>query len=177
MKRLKGFKQDIKARALSFFANSNTVMVNQKLIEELRQLSLNNGNCNARICLHTSSDSNFHEMVVLEREGFYFPPHRHTNKGESCHIIEGELAVFTFDDLGKVNNHTVLGKDGNLMSRVGIGQWHLTLPLTDPVIYHEAKPGPFVAASDSEFAQWAPARDDTKGGFLYLQALLRDHVV
>ena len=177
MKRLKGFKQDIKARALSFFANSNTVVVSQKLIDELKQLSAENGNCNARLCLHTAPDSSFHEMIVLEREGFYFPPHRHTNKGESCHIIEGELAVFTFDDAGKVTHHTVLGKDGNITSRVGIGQFHLTLALTDPVIYHETKPGPFVETTNSAFASWAPARDDTKGGYLYLQGLLAENPV
>lgn len=173
----KQWKQDTSARALTFFAHSNTVAINQELIDAIAEASHINGKCNARLCLHSSPESNFHEMIILEREGFFFPPHRHANKGESCHIIKGELAVFTFDDNGKVVNHVTIGKDGNILSRIGIGQWHLTLPLTDPVIYHEAKPGPFLGAKDSEFAPWAPERGDTKNGYLYLQSLLHDYPV
>ena len=152
------FKRDLTAHSVSFFALDQTVTVNDEMIDALILESAAAGNRPARICLHTMPDADFHEMVVLERVGHYFPPHRHPFKGESIHVIEGQLAVFTFDDKGAVLSATPLGRDGNLISRVGAGQWHFTLPLTDPVIYHEAKPGPFLGTRDRDFAKWAPRR-------------------
>jgi cupin fold WbuC family metalloprotein len=167
------FKRDLKDRGASFFAVDQTTIVTKNLIRALTEESTAAGGISARICLHTMPDADFHEMIVLERGDHYFPPHRHVFKGESCHIIEGELAMFTFDDGGEVQTATVLGRKGSLMSRVGINQWHFTLPLTDPVIYHEAKPGPFLGDKDREFARWAPRANDKKSWRKYCGGLLK----
>ncbi len=152
------FRRDLTAHSVSFFAVDQTVTVDDATIDALILESAAAGNRPARICLHTMPDADFHEMVVLERTGHYFPPHRHPFKGESLHVIEGQLAVFTFDDRGAVLGATALGRDGNLIARVGANVWHLTLPLTDPVVYHESKPGPFLGTRDRDFAPWAPRR-------------------
>jgi len=152
------FKRDLTAHSISFFALDQTVTVDDEMIDALIIESANAGNRPARVCLHTMPDADFHEMVVLERPGHYFPPHRHVFKAESLHAIEGQLAVFTFDDRGGVLTATVLGRDGNFIARVGAGIWHFTMPLTDPVIYHESKPGPFLGMRDRDFAPWAPRR-------------------
>jgi cupin fold WbuC family metalloprotein len=152
------FKRDLTAHSVAFFAIDQTVTVDDHMIDALIIESQAACNRPARICLHTMPDADFHEMVVLERPGHYFPPHRHVFKAESLHVIEGQLAVFTFDDRGGVLTATVLGRDGNLIARVGANIWHLTLPVTDPVIYHESKPGPFLGMRDRDFAPWAPRR-------------------
>lgn len=152
------FRRDLTAHSISFFAIDQTVVVDDAVIDALIIESANNGNRPARICLHTMPDADFHEMVVLESRGHYFPPHRHPFKGESLHLIEGELGVFTFDDRGAVLSATVLGRDGNRIARVGTNVWHHTMPLTRTVIYHETKPGPFLGPRDRDFAPWAPRR-------------------
>jgi cupin fold WbuC family metalloprotein len=153
------YHRDLSAKSLSFYSSTVTTVVNDALVDELTAKSEGAGKCNARICLHPNPDSNFHEMIILERKGYYFPPHRHVGKAQSVHILRGEAAVFVFDG-GRGRAHcTVLGRDGNLIIRIAENAYHLTLPLTDYVVYHEGKPGPFLKEGDSIFADWAPPRD------------------
>ena len=159
------FIRDHSAKSLSFFSTTSTTVVNDDLIDELVAESERNNKCNARICLHPGPDSNFHEMIILERKGYYFPPHRHVGKAQSVHILRGEAAVFVFDG-GRGRAHcAVFGRYGNWIVRIAENAYHLTLPLTDYVVYHECKPGPFLRElkeggdGDSIFADWAPPRD------------------
>ena len=166
------FVRDHKAKSLSYFCTDPTAAeVDLDLVHFLVGVSEENGNCNARICLHTSPASNFHEMIILERKGYYFPPHKHAGKGQSCHIIVGEALCFVFDETGQVTRCRVLGNGGNILFRVGDEQYHMILPLTDYAVYHEAKPGPFLPVGDSIFASWAPKRDDTEAVAAYLDGL------
>lgn len=170
------FRRDPNANSLAFFAMDANVVVDRGLIDQLVAQSEINGRSNARICLHNSPDANFHEMIILERGGSYFPPHRHKGKGETCHIIQGQVAVFAFDDRGNIKRCAVLGNGSGVIFRVGNEEWHLVLPLTDPAIYHEGKPGPFLGPADREFASWAPVRTDTTAVAGYLEGLRRHAV-
>ncbi len=167
------FRKDVGARSLSYYSLDPTVQVGERLIAQLILESERAGGVNARVCLHTSPESNFHEMIILERHGYYFPPHRHTNKAQSCNILRGEAAVFVFDDDGNVKRTCVLGRGGNLIFRIGEEHYHLTLPLTDFIVYHEGKPGPFEREGDSIYAEWAPRREDKQAVADYVASLLR----
>ena len=154
------FIRDHSAKSLSFYSTTSTTVVNDDLIDELILVShWPEGRRNVRLCLHNGPDSNFHEMVILETWNSYFPPHRHVNKAQSCHILRGEAAVFVFAGGRGRATCTVLGRDGNRIIRIAENTYHLTLPLTDYVVYHEGKPGPFLKEGDSIFADWAPPRD------------------
>ncbi len=166
------FRKDVGARSLSFYSLDPTVGVDERTIDTLVAESERAGGVNARVCLHTSPESNFHEMIILERKGYYFPPHKHTNKAQSCRVLRGEAAVFVFDDEGDVRRVCILGRDGNLIFRIGEERYHLTLPLTDFIVYHEGKPGPFVREGDSVYAEWAPKREDKEAVAAYLERLL-----
>lgn len=166
------FVRDHKAKSLSYFCTDpRAAEVDLDLVHFLVEQSEENGNCNARICLHTSPAANFHEMIILERKGYYFPPHKHAGKGQSCHIIAGEAACFVFDEAGNVTHSRILGQNGNILFRVGDEQYHMILPLTGYAVYHEAKPGPFLPVGDSIFAEWAPKRKDTEAVAIYLDGL------
>jgi cupin fold WbuC family metalloprotein len=167
------FRIDVGARSLSYYSLDPTVGVDDRMIDTLVAESRRGGDCNARVCLHTSPESNFHEMVILERRGYYFPPHKHTNKAQSCNILRGEAAVLVFDDDGAVKRFSVLGRDGNLIFRIGEERYHLTLPLTEFIVYHEGKPGPFEREGDSIYAEWAPKREDKEAVADYLNGLRR----
>ncbi len=167
------FREDVGARSLSYYSLDPTVGVDERMIDTLVAESERAGGVNARVCLHTSPESNFHEMIILERQGYYFPPHRHTNKAQSCNILRGEAAVFVFDDDGKVKRVSVLGRDGNLIFRIGEERYHLTVPLTPFIVYHEGKPGPFEREGDSVYAEWAPKREDKQAVADYVSNLLR----
>ncbi len=147
-------------RSLGFFCQKKPVRVDHALIQELKNASASIDNKNVRLCLHESADSLFHEMIILERRGNYYRPHKHLAKGESHHIIEGTLAIFIFEQDGVLVDSCVLEPQGNLIYRVGADMYHTIIPLTDLIIYHESKPGPFLRREDSVFPDWAPDGGD-----------------
>lgn len=147
-------RSDPGAKTLSFFCLHRPVLINADTIGELKTLSSENGNANVRICLHESPQANHHDMIILERAGKYYRPHLHPDKGEAFHIIEGQMGLFAFDANGNVLDAVVLNK-GDIY-RVEAGMHHALLPITDPIIYHENKPGPFLGDSSNLYPEWAP---------------------
>ncbi len=98
-------------------------------------------------------------MVIVQYAGLYCRPHKHPGKGEALHIIEGRLGFITFDDDGGIIKASDLHPEGALMARCGPDQWHMVLPLSERVIYHESKAGQYLAEGDSVFADWAPVAE------------------
>ena len=163
------FHRDPSAKSVSLFCQEPNIAIDHSMIDALIEES-EYGKHAARICLHSSPESNFHEMIILEPRGHYFPPHKHVGKAQSCHVMRGSLAAFVFDDVGGITHALILDRDMTQIFRVGEGENHLILTISDFVIYHEAKPGPFIPGGDAIFAPWAPARDDTEAA-AYLESL------
>lgn len=157
-------------RAIGFFCKRRPAHVNTDLIDELKVAADRYGK-NVRLCLHDGPDAEFHEMVILERQGKYYRPHKHLTKGESFHILEGMMGAFAFDDQGNIQDACVLKPDGNFIYRVETNMYHAVMPLTEQIIYHESKPGPFLGDGDSIFPEWAPDGDDEQKIHSYIQKL------
>jgi cupin fold WbuC family metalloprotein len=92
-------------------------------------------------------------------QGTYIAPHRHRDppKSESFLVLEGKLAFFTFDDAGQITNTLILGRDA-LGVDIQPGVWHSIAVLTDHVVCFEVKSGPYSAATDKDYASWAPRK-------------------
>lgn len=155
-------RQDAGAKTLSFFRQSLPVRIDQDVIAQLKRLAVSRGNQNVRLCLHDSPQAPFHDMIILEHPGKYYRPHKHLTKGESYHIIEGAMGVCVFDEQGQVTDACLLTPEGTLVYRVGVNMYHAVLPLTERVIYHESKSGPFLGETDSLYPDWAPDGHDAQ---------------
>ena len=153
--------QDKSAKTVAYFCRKPPIKIDGRLLDELKRLAARLGGQNVRLCLHESPEAVFHEMIILEHAGKYYRPHKHTAKGESYHIIEGSLGVIVFDEQGKVEDACVLNPHGPLVYRIGANMYHMILPLSEFVIYHESKPGPFVRERDSLNPSWAPDGGNT----------------
>jgi len=151
---------DDSGRSAAFFCLKSQIKIDTDLIEELKQASIRMDNGNVRICLHDGPDAAFHEMINLEHRGKYYRPHQHISKGESYHVIEGSMGAFIFDESGEVLDANLLTPEKNFLYRVGVGSFHAVMPVSDLLIYHESKPGPFLRQGDSIFPDWAPDGDD-----------------
>ena len=86
-------------------------------------------------------------------------------------MLRGQVALFVFDDTGKVVETHVLGKDGLLGVDVPAGAWHCIACLSDTAVCYEVKPGPWDPASDKQHATWAPAEGDAAAE-AYLNSLV-----
>ena len=84
-----------------FYFKKNISFINRKHINFLKKkVSLSNKK-RVRICLH-KENSKLHEMIIVLSKDTYIRPHKHINKPESLHVIEGNADVIFFNDLGKV---------------------------------------------------------------------------
>lgn len=151
---------DESGRSAAYFCRRTPIKVDADLVAELKKASSRLGGNNVRLCLHDSPEAAFHEMINLEHRGKYYRPHKHLTKGESYHLIEGSMGAIIFDEDGKMLDANVLEPQNNFLYRVGTNMYHAVMPLTDLIIYHESKPGPFLLEGDSVFAPWSPDGSD-----------------
>jgi cupin fold WbuC family metalloprotein len=140
----------------------------QSLIERARRSPRLRTNHN----FHASMEENPHRFLNVMIKGTYIAPHRHLDppKAEGFLVLAGEMALFTFDNTGRIATRHVIGRD-----LVGIdiqpGLWHTMTPLTAEAVCYEVKPGPYSASNDKDFAPWAP-REGEPGVAAYLEFLL-----
>src|SRR6187402_375579 len=123
---------------------------------------------------HAGPEDNPHRFLNAWVRGTYAAPHRHIAppKAESFIVLQGEVAVFLFDDAGQVVARHVLGRE-LLGIDLGPGVWHTLAPLSEIAVCFEVKPGPYDALTDKEFAPWAPA-EQSPDAAAYLGGLLAE---
>lgn len=128
-------------------------------LEQLKQLAASAPLQRARFCMHLSHDDAIQEMVIALTKKTYIRPHRHPNKTESVHIIEGDLIIVFFDDLGKVEKQIYLSannKDIPFLYRLSTPFWHSVTTLSPFAIFHEVITGSF---SPCDYPTWEPKDD------------------
>ena len=68
--------------------------------------------------MHKDIKDNLHEMIIILSKETYIRPHKHLNKVESLHVIEGSAEVIFFNDYGKIINSVRLSKKKNFFYRL-----------------------------------------------------------
>jgi cupin fold WbuC family metalloprotein len=130
---------------------------------------------------HSFAADNPHRFLNVLLRGTYIRPHRHAvpPKSESFLVLEGIADVILFDNNGTVTARHRLGAqspEGHLWGvDIEPGVWHTILPRTERVVCFEVKPGPWVPATDKEFAGWAPA-ENSLGIAAYCRKILGDEL-
>jgi cupin fold WbuC family metalloprotein len=134
----------------------DTIYIDKKKLEELKILAQNDPNKRARICLHKDDGEMIQEMIIAFCKDSYIRPHRHIDKSESYHIIEGRIEIIFYNDNGIEIDKVVLSDkidEHPFLFRISNSAWHTVVPKSDFVIIHEVTKGPFNKNS-SEFADW-----------------------
>ena len=165
--------EDKKARSLSFFCKKEIVSLNRDILDELKEIAFREKR-DVRISMHQSPESNLHSMIILQHKGSYVKPHKHyVEKAETYHLMEGTQSVFIFDEIGSVIDRCDMSLDGNLLYRFEKNYFHMSIPTSEYVIFHESKMGPFIGAGDNIVASWAPAYDDKETINKFTQKLMK----
>ena len=73
---------DESGRSVGFFCKRLPARVHCDLITELVNESEKRGGRNVRLCLHNEPEALIHNMIIVERKGKYYCPHKHIEKGE-----------------------------------------------------------------------------------------------
>jgi cupin fold WbuC family metalloprotein len=125
----------------------------------------------ARICAHRTNDDALHEMLIALASTSYIHPHRHLDKSESFHVIEGEVDVAIFDGAGNIVDVIALGPAGSgrrFFYRLSDSAFHTLLIRSDVLVIHEVTNGPF-APGRTVLAPFAPSEDQSDKVIEYMR--------
>ncbi len=139
----------------------------------LRQQAQASPRKRARICAHRSNDDALHEMLIAISSESYIHPHRHANKSESFHIVEGTVDVVIFDDEGGIADVIELGPPGSgrqFFYRLSVSRFHTLLIRSNYIVIHEATNGPFTK-DGTVLAPFAPTEGEPEKARQYLKRL------
>lgn len=75
-------------------------------------------------------------------------------------LIEGACSVLVFTPDGRLVERADLSATGARMAQVPPGAWHSIVATAPGTVAFEVKPGPYVPATDKNFAAWAPAEGE-----------------
>ena len=76
---------------------------------ELKKMAKMNPRQRIRICSHSNTSDKIHEMIIYHPKGAYVPPHKHIGKGESFHLISGEIDCVIFNNQGNITKSFPMG--------------------------------------------------------------------
>ena len=134
-----------------FFKGKDVITIKEIDLEKIKMAAEEAPLRRARYCLHQTHDDKVQEMVIAYCYDSKIPIHRHRNKSESFHIIEGEIEALFYDDEGNITKKIKMGPMGSGMPfllRMSSECWHSARLLTNYVIIHETVAGPFIKEED-----------------------------
>lgn len=133
-------------------------VIDDATIRRMRDLAATSPDGRARLCLHHALSDPVQEMILALTSANCYPAHRHREKAESYHILDGELGILIFDDEGRVRQRQLLSGSasgaGRAM-RIAPMIWHAVIALSPVVVFHETTSGPF-QPGQSEVAGFCP---------------------
>lgn len=139
----------MKLRKLSeevFVAEDAIVRLGQAELDLIRHQAAVSPRRRARICAHRDHSDAVHEMFIAISADSYIHPHKHLGKGESFHIVQGQVDVVVFDDDGELLDVVELGDRGSrkdFFYRLSTSLFHTLLIPADVLVVHEVTKGPF----------------------------------
>ena len=156
-----------------FLATDAIVRFDKRAVEFIKEKALSSKRGRARICAHKSNDDSLHEMLIAIRSDSYIRPHRHFNKVESFHLVEGKAKIVIFDNEGNIRDVIDVGdydSGKKVYYRIDHEYFHTVLVESDFLVFHEVIQGPFKKES-TVFAPWSPEEIDAEAIKKYMEKL------
>jgi len=124
-------------------------VLNPQMIEHIKHIAQTHPMQRARINFHDSDDAVVHEMIIAMTDGTIVEPHRHLNKCESFHLMEGRVRIGFISEDGIIMNIVELSKGETEYYRLNTPDYHIVVPISQMVVIHEVTNGPFVKEENS----------------------------
>ena len=156
-----------------FFGDTPVVAVDRSQVDYLKAQANANSSGKSRLCAHSGAEEKLHDMIIVHARGAYVRPHRHLDRGESLHVIEGTADVFLFEDDGTIRSVVPVGDAPSgqaFFFRVSLPVYHCLRVTSDALVFHEATTGPFEKQA-TVYAPWSPVGpvgDEVTAGLSWL---------
>jgi cupin fold WbuC family metalloprotein len=155
------------------FTTQDLTAVTAEEIGELKAQAQRTHRRRLRLCTHPHPDAPVHEMLIVHPKDAYVRPHKHLNKDESLHLIEGAVTAVIFEEDGAVYDVLRMGPYASgrpFYYRLLGGLYHTLLIESDVVVFHEVIRGPF-RPPETVLAPWAPQEQDASAVARFLEEL------
>ncbi len=155
------------------FTKSEFTQLDDLAIEELLELAKRSERGRARLCLHRNHKDALQEMIIALSRNSYIPPHRQLDKQKSYISLEGEIAVYFFNDRGEISEKIRMSprhQTGKTVIRFRADRWHTVTSISATSLYMEMIPGPYLPEK-TYYADWAPIETDYERASEYLSFL------
>ena len=158
-----------------FMAVDRIVRLGPEYVSFLKVQAAGSPRRRARICAHRHSGDSLHEMLIVVAADSYIRPHKHPNKIESFHVVEGSVDVVVLDDGGAIVELVELGDASSgkaFFYRLADSLYHTLLIHSAFLVMHEVTNGPFVA-DETVLAPFAPPEGQRIEALAYVAELRR----
>lgn len=125
-----------------YYCESSYKLANKEAIDFLFEESLRINKEIVRLCLHNNESSELMSMLILVRDFFIYPPHKHDWKDESYTVIRGSMDYQEFEPNGKLISSQHL-KQGDTILNNSRG-FHTINPKEKLLCFIENTVGPFI---------------------------------
>lgn len=125
----------------------------------------------AHFNLHPELTDPVQRLCIAMEPETYVRPHRHADPEtwEVLVILRGSLALNTFDEKGRVLQHTVLTAGGSVsVLEFPRNTWHAPVSLESGTVVFEVKQGPYKQIEEKHLAAWSPGENEP-GAAAYLK--------
>ena len=159
-----------------YYVTDSIAKLGKKDIDFIMEKMISNNLQRIRICSHKDINDKIHEMFIVLRKTSYIRPHKHLNKSESFHLIDGNAKIVVFDDEGKIQDVIdvdTYDSEKKFYYRMDNAFYHTVFVTSDFLVFHETVQGPF-KKEDTVFAPWAPEENDKEGENEYMGKLAGD---
>lgn len=145
-----------------FFPENPIVKVGSQELAELNTRSQQSPRQRVRLCTHQSTEDLLHEMFIAKTRDTYVRPHKNKKEAKSFFIVDGQLDVIVFDEVGQIVDVVHMGDyvSGKLFYlRLPEPGFHMLIIKSNTIVFKETTHGPFTA-TDTTYAPWAPEEGD-----------------
>ena len=155
------------------FSLDPIVKIDRGYVHRLKEMSEKTKRRRVRFCAHKDIGDPLHEMFIVHAKETYVRPHRHRNKAESFHIIEGVVDVIIFNDKGWPQQIIAMGDYNSgqpFYYRIEDALYHTLIIKSELLVFHESASGPF-NREETEFAPWAPEETESEKAEIFRKRL------
>ena len=139
---------DRSGKSLAIFLKNKCTVIDKKIVDDLILFSKKNNFEDVRICMHNNKQAKLQNMINLTFKSVKsINFHKHLKKDETYQIIRGRMIIEYFSK--KKVKKIELGKN-NILFRINKNIFHRIKPVTNYIVYHEIRQGPFIK-NDSIF--------------------------
>ncbi len=131
------------------------ISLTRPALGRLAQMAADSPKRRARICAHKDNAAAIQEMIILIGRDSYICPHRHANKCESFHLVEGSADIVVFRDDGEIEKVIRFSRDHAFYYRLDTFRFHTIVVRSEHIVFHEVTNGPFIPNA-TEYAKFAP---------------------